>query len=383
MTNYPKIETPFCLHDDVVRPEWIDGNGHMGALNYNVAFIEPMNKFFSMLGLGHAYREETGCATFLLDWRVQYLREVMEGTPLRFEVRLLDVSDKVMHYFAEMHAGEDRYLAATSEALEIQMDLSTRKPVTYPPELQSYLDKMLAAHKALPWPKQAAGTMGIRRKSTSPPDRSRVLPMKLYASTGTGSVAPQAMLQYVGADYDIVWIDYDKEEHRQPEFLAVNPRGQLPALVLADGTVITESAAIMLHLADCYPQTDLIGKPGSAERAQTYRWTTFLATNSYEDYLRYAYPYHYTVDKEGEPYVSASGNEAMNRSWGILNDALRSGPCLVGDRVTIADIYMAMILTWHPDPDGLAKKFPNLRSALENTLKLKGVSEVFRENELI
>ena len=77
---------------------------------------------------------------------------------------------------------------------------------------------------------------------------------KLYWSRGSGVVTPQVMLEEIGAEYEKVVIDVEKEENRSPEYLAVNPLGQIPALALADGTILTESAAIVLQIVDEHPE---------------------------------------------------------------------------------------------------------------------------------
>ncbi len=196
-------------------------------------------------------------------------------------------------------------------------------------------------------------------------------------------MAPQAVLACANAEHKIVWIDYDANEHHSENFLSINPRGQLPALALEDGTIVTESAAIMLHLADCYPAANLIAKPTTSQRAQTYRWITFMATNVYEDFLRIEYSQNYTVEPVAEASVAASGVASLSRSWGILNEALTDSHYLVGDKLSIADIYMAMLFTWPQNHESLIAKCPNLLPAVQNTLAIEGIKKVFDENECI
>ncbi len=73
---------------------------------------------------------------------------------------------------------------------------------------------------------------------------------KLYWARASGAMVPQALFEEIGAKYEKIVIDLDQEENRTPEFLAVNPMGQIPVLVLPDGTLMTESAAMVLHIAD-------------------------------------------------------------------------------------------------------------------------------------
>jgi len=136
----------------------------MSAVYYNHAFRVPIRVFFDGLELGFKYREQTGRGIFMLDWRVQYVREVLQGMALSFELRLTDTSDKLLHYYVEMFAGPDRYLAASCEVVEIQVDLQTRKTVPFGHPLQTYLAEMLLAHRALPEPVRAMAPFGIRRR---------------------------------------------------------------------------------------------------------------------------------------------------------------------------------------------------------------------------
>ena len=73
-------------------------------------------------------------------------------------------------------------------------------------------------------------------------------------SRGCGSFAPHAALNEVGASYELVEVDLDSNQEYTQEFLAINPRAQVPVLTLPDGTVMTESVAMVMHIADCYPE---------------------------------------------------------------------------------------------------------------------------------
>lgn len=204
----------------------------------------------------------------------------------------------------------------------------------------------------------------------------------LYGATGAGSVAPQAILTHLDVPFELKLINFDANEHQSESFLAINPRGQIPVLVLDDKSVLTESLAIMLHLADSHPSAELIPKPGSTERAQVYRWMSFTATNVYEGLLRLLYPDMYTVKGELSKIIE-SADQYLKSAFGILNKALDQGPCLVGGHTGVADIYLAMLLTWYPDQKKLYDDYANLHRSLNQTLSLDGVTRVFEENDLI
>ena len=118
---------------------------------------------------------------------------------------------------------------------------------------------------------------------------------KLYWAPGSGAMAPQALFEEIGVAYEKIIIDFEKEEHRSEEFLAVNPLGQIPALILPDGTLMTESAAMMIQICDLHPEAGLAPASGSAKRADFLRWLFFLAANVYPAVLRFYYAERYST----------------------------------------------------------------------------------------
>ena len=96
---------------------------------------------------------------------------------------------------------------------------------------------------------------------------------KLYLARDSGVRAPQALLEEIGAEYEKLVIDFEKDEHRSDEFLSVKPMGQIPALVLPDGTLMTETAAILLQIVDRHPEAQLAPTAGSTERTRFLRWS--------------------------------------------------------------------------------------------------------------
>ena len=165
----------------------------------------------------------------------------------------------------------------------------------------------------------------------------------------------------------------------QKLFLPLTPGDRSLSLILEDKSVLTESLAIMLHIADCQPSAGLISAAGSTERAQVYRWMSFVSTNVYEGFLRLFYPDMYTTSSDLSSVVE-SADQYLHSAFDILNRALGQGPCLVGNRTGITDIYLAMLLTWYPDQPKLYETHTNLKRAFKHTLELESVSGVFAEN---
>jgi len=183
---------------------------------------------------------------------------------------------------------------------------------------------------------------------------------KLYWAQETGAMAPQILLEEAGASYERVVLDYENGEETQAEYLAINPRGQIPALGLPDGSIMTESGAMVLHLADSYPEAGLLPVAGSAERAQVYRWLFYAVSNLYETDLRLYYSDRFTTESSCAESVKLSARHYMDQSFDLLEAELGDGPYLLGDQYSVIDPYMLMLAYWHEQPETLFVRCPKL-----------------------
>jgi glutathione S-transferase len=170
---------------------------------------------------------------------------------------------------------------------------------------------------------------------------------RLYWNRDTGAFAPDIVLRLAGVPCERIRIDHKAGAHRDPDYLRLNPMGEIPTLVLPDGTVLTESAAMILHLVDAHPAAGLAPPPGRADRARFDRWLLFMAVNLYGAVLRQAYPERYTADPAGAPAVREAADRAVDRYWALVADALMPGPFLLGEQRSAADLYLLMLLTWY------------------------------------
>lgn len=156
------IPVPYAAARDMVRPEWIDYNGHMNVGYYHVVFDIAAESFFEFLGLTQELRQRHGSTTFALEAHQNFLREVRSGDALRFEARLLDFDAKRIHYYQEMfHAGEG-YRAASIETLSSHVSMATRRTAPMPDELLERLARIKAAHAVLPRPWQVGHVISAR-----------------------------------------------------------------------------------------------------------------------------------------------------------------------------------------------------------------------------
>jgi acyl-CoA thioester hydrolase len=154
---------PLDRHRETVRPEWIDYNGHMNVAFYLMVFDHATDAFLEEVALDAAHREATGGSIFTVESHITYEQEVNEGDRLRVTTQLLAFDDKRLHIFHRMYHADDGWLAATSEWLNLYVDLNTRRVGTFPDPVQQRLRAMQAAHDALGWPEQAGRTIRVPR----------------------------------------------------------------------------------------------------------------------------------------------------------------------------------------------------------------------------
>ena len=182
----------------------------------------------------------------------------------------------------------------------------------------------------------------------------------LYDGLQDGGVFVRAAFEEAGIPYQQSYIDLRKNEHLSAEFTRINPRQQVPVLRLDDGTILTETVAIMMHIADCHPQAELLPPLATIERSQAVRWLLFLATNVYEGESRMVHPERYATDPACAPSVRHAAVDYVNRHYLIFEDVLSEGPYLFGDRVSLVDLYLWMLLQWHGHMDWLNANCPKI-----------------------
>jgi glutathione S-transferase len=186
--------------------------------------------------------------------------------------------------------------------------------------------------------------------------------MKLYGFAGTRSQRALWGLREVDADFEYVSVNLLAGEHKQPEFLRINPAGRVPVLVDGD-QIIPESAAIVLYLADKYPEKGLL-PVDLDERAQVYRWTLFAVTELEQPLWRITrHTFLYPPEKRSPADIELA-KEDFTTMAAILDEHLEGREFIVGERLTVADCVTVYLIDWANEV-GLLDPFPRLQAYLE------------------
>ena len=168
---------------------------------------------------------------------------------------------------------------------------------------------------------------------------------KLYGRPGSGSLAVQVALEEIGAGYERFWVGREAADVAQ--FRVVNPTGRVPALVLPDGTVMFESAAMLIHLALGHPQSRLAPQPGTSLHAAFLQWMVFLSANVYEAALRMYYSDRYSTRGAADAEaIRQQGTDDFCVHLGLISQGL--GPYVLGADYSIIDTYLYMLASWYP-----------------------------------
>lgn len=186
----------------------------------------------------------------------------------------------------------------------------------------------------------------------------------LYYSPGSASMAPHVALQEIGAPHEAVRIDIAKGDHKRADYLAINPDGRVPTLRDGD-RLLTESAAILMHLADKHPAAGLAPTLGSFERGRYYQWLLYLSNTLQATYVQFYHPDWSVSSPAAQAETKASAERQLDAMWLKIDAALAPGPYLLGAQFSAADIFLTMLVRWCRRMAKPAITYPNVRRCAE------------------
>lgn len=164
--------------------------------------------------------------------------------------------------------------------------------------------------------------------------------MKLFYKPGACSLASHITLRESGKDFSLIGVDLmQKRMENGDDFLKVNPKGQVPALLLDDNTLLTEGVAIMQYLADSVADRQLLAPVGSINRYKTLEWLNFIATELHKGFTPLFRP---DTPEEYKPAVRA----LLDKKLAYVDESLANAEWITGSRFSIADAYLFTVLRW-------------------------------------
>lgn len=182
----------------------------------------------------------------------------------------------------------------------------------------------------------------------------------LYYAVGACSLAPHIALEWTGAPYTAVRVQYGSDE-----LLAVNPAGAVPTLREDDGWILTQAGAILDYLASKHPEARLGGGDGLRDRAEAHRWTAFLTSDVHSAFWPVFMPYRYTTDsgEAAKKAVVAAGHKLVEKQFAVLNRHLEGRDYILNGERSVIDAYAFPMIRWAAKllPDGVTN-YPHLQA---------------------
>lgn len=151
-----------------IEEAWVDYNGHLNQAYYSVLFDRAIDHALMAAGLGPDYVAQRNASYMTVENHLCFVRELLQTDTVRVASRVLDVDDKRLHLFCEMHHATDGWLSCTSEWMFLHVDMQARRTAAWPPDVREQLEAMKRAALAMPRPERAGRRIGIADKKKSP-----------------------------------------------------------------------------------------------------------------------------------------------------------------------------------------------------------------------
>jgi GST-like protein len=205
----------------------------------------------------------------------------------------------------------------------------------------------------------------------------------LYGKKGSGSATTQVALEIIGAPYRIVETASWEPNAAFAELLKANPLGQIPTLVLPDGSVLSESAAILIHLGSVHPESGLLPDNPRA-RAQAVRGMVFIAANCYAAISVIDFPERWCAGADNDDAlkerIRGGARARLHKHWEMFADLFPTQPYLGGEELGGLDIHAAVVSKWSGTRKHLEAHRPKLHAALMRIEEHPKVAAVFAEH---
>ncbi len=203
----------------------------------------------------------------------------------------------------------------------------------------------------------------------------------LHYAPSTASLVVHWLLIELEIPHELRLVDLEAGQQRSPAYLALNPAGVVPTLVI-DGAPLCEAAAIVMHLADVHGGAGLAPAPGTPARARYYQWMFFMANTLQPAYRAWFYP----TEPAGEANVEATKAQARARieaAWLRVEAALSAGgPYLLGQSLSVADFMATMLMRWSRNMPTPAHTHPALAAFAQRMKARPSFREVYRREGL-
>jgi GST-like protein len=172
--------------------------------------------------------------------------------------------------------------------------------------------------------------------------------LTVFGAVGSGSVPVEATLTLLGIPYELIEGVTWQDEAARKRVEIVNPMRQVPALVFPSGEIMTESAAILIHLADAHPEARLAPAVGDPRRAQYLRWMAYVSSSIYALFWIKGDPMRIAASKDDAPRVIDRVHDRIAACWANMEKQIDPGRYILGDELSVLDLYVTVVSRFGP-----------------------------------
>jgi glutathione S-transferase len=181
--------------------------------------------------------------------------------------------------------------------------------------------------------------------------------MMFFYAPGTCALAARIVLEDIGEPYELVRVDFSRQEQTSPDYLAINPKGRVPALVTDHG-VLTETPALLAYLAQVFPEAGLAPLDDPFAFAELQAFNSYLASTVHVAHAHGRRGARWASEAASLEDMKRKVPDTMSACMGLIEQDLFRGPWVMGETYTVADAYLFTIETWL-EGDGVAiDRFP-------------------------
>ncbi len=183
--------------------------------------------------------------------------------------------------------------------------------------------------------------------------------LTLHYAPNSCALASHIALEHVGADYTAVRVDFSRNEQRSPEYLRVNPKGRVPALVTSRG-VLTETPAILLFVCQTFPDAGLAPLDDAFSLAQMNAFNSYLCATVHVAHAHRMRGHRWVDDPAAIAAMQKKVPQSVGECFDLIEREFLRGPWVLGERYTVSDIYLFTLAQWL-EADGVEpERFPRV-----------------------
>jgi glutathione S-transferase len=187
--------------------------------------------------------------------------------------------------------------------------------------------------------------------------------LTLYYAPGTCALATHLALEYAGAPYEAVRLNFKEQQQRSPEYLRVNPKGRVPALVTPQG-VLTETPALLQYIAQAHPGAGLAPLDDPFQLAKMNEFNSYLCSTVHVAHAHGARGYRWTDDAQAIESMKKKVPQTMAESFELIETQMFRGPWVLGERFSVSDLYLYTLTRWLQGDQVDVQRFPQVADHL-------------------